>query len=129
MKKSPKYPVGHGRPPVEHQFKPGQSGNPNGRPKGARSFAAELRDELADLVLIKDGDTAVELTRQRAIVRVVVNAALGGDQRAAATVFGWASRALGSEPAPEADETDPDDQAIAEASAERQRMRDGGHHE
>lgn len=25
--------VGYGKPPVEHQFKPGQSGNPGGRPK------------------------------------------------------------------------------------------------
>jgi hypothetical protein len=27
------YPVGYGRPPAEHQFKPGQSGNRNGRPR------------------------------------------------------------------------------------------------
>ena len=29
------YVVGPGRPPKEHQFKPGQSGNPGGRPKAA----------------------------------------------------------------------------------------------
>lgn len=27
------YPVGYGRPPAEHKFKPGRSGNPNGRPR------------------------------------------------------------------------------------------------
>jgi hypothetical protein len=123
--------VGYGRPPVEHRFQPGQSGNPSGRPKGARNFAAELREELAELVSIKHGDKSVEVTRQRAIVKAVVNAALEGDQRAATIVFGWSSRAFGSEPEPETDQTesDPDDQAIAEASAERQRKRDGGHHE
>lgn len=26
--------VGKGKPPKEHQFKPGQSGNPAGKPKG-----------------------------------------------------------------------------------------------
>lgn len=29
------YKVGHGRPPKETQFKKGQFGNPNGRPKKA----------------------------------------------------------------------------------------------
>ena len=122
MKKS-KYPVGYGRPPVEHQFKPGESGNPSGRPKGVRNFTSDLREELAELVSIKHGDKSVEVTRQRAIVKAVVNAAVEGDQRAATTVFSWTSRAFGSESEPETD--DPDDQAIAEASEQRQRERDG----
>lgn len=36
--------VGPGRPPKEYQFKPGQSGNPSGRPKN--SIATLLRDIL-----------------------------------------------------------------------------------
>jgi uncharacterized protein DUF5681 len=120
--------VGYRRPPVEHQFQPGQSGNPSGRPKGVRNFTSDLLEELAGIVSIKDGDSSVQVTRQRAIVKVVVDAAVEGDQRAATTVFDWSSRAFGSETEPETDETgsDPDDQAIAEASAERQRKRDGG---
>jgi len=39
------YKVGHGRPPREHQFKPGQSGNPGGRKKG-ESLTAMLRKVL-----------------------------------------------------------------------------------
>lgn len=124
-KTSSNYPVGYGRPPVEHQFKPGQSGNPSGRPKGMRNFSSDLREELAGFVPIKDGETVVEVTRQRAIIKLLVRAALDGDQRAATIVFSWSSRAFGSEPEPETDDTesDPDDQAIAEASEERQRKR------
>jgi hypothetical protein len=122
--------VGYGRPPIEHQFKPGHSGNPSGRRKGARDFTSDLREELAELVSIKDGDGSVQLTRQRAIVKVLVQAAVAGDQRAATTVFSLSSRASGSEPEPQPEETsDPEDQAIAEASAQRQGKRDGGGHE
>ena len=34
--------VGYGRPPKASRFKPGQSGNPRGRPKGAVGFKATL---------------------------------------------------------------------------------------
>ena len=30
--------VGYGNPPLHSRWRPGQSGNPSGRPKGRRSF-------------------------------------------------------------------------------------------
>jgi hypothetical protein len=41
------YKVGPGKPPREHQWKKGQSGNPGGRPKG-ESLQAILRRRLAE---------------------------------------------------------------------------------
>jgi Family of unknown function (DUF5681) len=38
--------VGYGRPPVDTRFKPGQSGNPRGRPKGSKSLDQVLRQAL-----------------------------------------------------------------------------------
>ena len=37
-------PVGYKRPPINTRFKPGTSGNPQGRPTGVRNFKTELRE-------------------------------------------------------------------------------------
>jgi antitoxin (DNA-binding transcriptional repressor) of toxin-antitoxin stability system len=66
------YKVGPGRPPREFQFKPGQSGNPGGRPKNRLSFARELADALAQLVA--DGDNR-RITNKGSIVNTVMAAA------------------------------------------------------
>jgi len=124
-KSTSNYSVGYGRPPKQHQFKAGQSGNPSGRPKGVRSFKSDLRDELTELVSIKDGNKTIELTRQRAVIRAIVRAAVEGDLRAANTVLNLCSQALGSEAASSIDETDGSaaDQQIVQAAELRQRLR------
>jgi hypothetical protein len=120
------YPVGYGRPPEQHQFQRGQSGNPTGRPKGARSVVADVRDESAELVSVKDGERTVELTQQRALIKALYKAGLGGDLRAANIVLNLCSQALACDAEQSTDDVDVDaaDQAIAKASEERQRQRD-----
>ncbi len=34
--------VGYGRPPADKRFKPGQSGNPKGRPRGRENMATTI---------------------------------------------------------------------------------------
>jgi hypothetical protein len=40
------YEVGYGRPPKHTRFRKGQSGNPKGRPKGAKAFNTIVRETL-----------------------------------------------------------------------------------
>jgi hypothetical protein len=45
---------GKGKPPIETQFKPGQSGNPAGRPKGTLSLVSLLKRKLAEYIETTD---------------------------------------------------------------------------
>ena len=52
------YEIGHGRPPVHSRFKPGQSGNPKGRPKGTRNVRTVVEQALTKRITIREGDRA-----------------------------------------------------------------------
>jgi hypothetical protein len=52
------YEVGYCRPPAQHRFAPGQSGNPSGQRKGGnvKTTADELKEIAARKVTVRDGD-------------------------------------------------------------------------
>ena len=112
--------VGYKRPPREHQFRPGQSGNPSGRPKGARNFKSELREELSELVTVRDGDREIEVSKQRALIKSMVAAAIDGNQRAAALVLAMCVRMLADAEDDDAIE-DVGDREIVEAFTKRKK--------
>jgi Family of unknown function (DUF5681) len=51
------YEVGYCRPPAQHRFRPGQSGNPTGQRKAGwgKTIADELKEIAATKVTIRDG--------------------------------------------------------------------------
>ena len=58
-------------------YPPGTSGNPAGRPKGARGIAQELMKEVS-----RAGDGPEQMSRLQQLLRVLVDKAVKGDNRA-----------------------------------------------
>src|SRR5437870_4554911 len=69
------------RKDIKTRFKKGQSGNPNGRPKGRRNNAGLLSDSFFKAVRIKDAQGFRNVPKIVAAAEVCLNNALKGDLR------------------------------------------------
>lgn len=73
--------VGFGRPPKHGQFKKGQSGNPNGRPKRSTDLNTILTQELDRLVVMTQAGERHEVSVRKAIVKNLIAKAIQGNLR------------------------------------------------
>lgn len=81
INKDKDYEIGFGRPPKHSQFKKGQSGNPNGRPKEPTTFLASFNKQLSkDVKVIKDGKEYL-ITGLSAVSQKFLNSILSGDYK------------------------------------------------
>ena len=120
--------VGYGKPPRDMRFKPGQSGNPNGRPKGTKNLATILEEELNNPVSLTENGKRKKISKGRVITKQAVNQAAGGDLKAIQTVFNQArlhERAAGAREGTAVFDTYEDAQVLAEA-IRRIRLGEGG---
>jgi Family of unknown function (DUF5681) len=80
------YKVGPGRPPKEHQFKPGQSGNPKGAKRKPKSIAPDLKLALERAlnkpIKLKQGEKERLVTMAVAGIEQLVAQYVKGDHRA-----------------------------------------------
>jgi Family of unknown function (DUF5681) len=81
--------VGYGRPPVATRFPPGQSGNPGGRPKGAKGTKATTKRVLMETRKVDvDGSGRLrKLTVLELTILLLKKLAASGDQRAYRTLM------------------------------------------
>ncbi len=83
--------IGYGKPPVRTRFQKGSSGNPRGRPKNAltydhRSDRSYVKDDILKVlqqhVPVNEAGQVKRVTRQRAMVKSLVNGAIKGNSTA-----------------------------------------------
>ncbi len=82
-----KHPVGYKKPPRHTQFKPGQSGNAKGRPKGSKNFATVIEKELRTPIEVTEGGKRKRISKREAVVKQTVNKAAAGDPKATAILL------------------------------------------
>jgi len=78
----PKPRVGYKSPPAAHQFKAGKSGNPRGRPKGAKGKRQIAEKVLLETHVISEGGSTHRCTTLELLILALRNRAFDGNTRA-----------------------------------------------
>ncbi|MDR1338020.1 MAG: DUF5681 domain-containing protein [Rickettsiales bacterium] len=81
------YDVGYMKPPTATRFKPGQSGNDKGRPKGSKNTYAILDDLLGQKIQMTQDGKPIKLNKKTAALLQMVNKAVKGDSKAMQTLL------------------------------------------
>jgi hypothetical protein len=113
--------TGYGKPPREHQFKPGKSGNPKGRPKGAKNESTILRDILTRKIPNRSGGRVRKISVLEGILLRIADSALKGDIKSATFMLNRYAALVSGELQPQ--DLSDDDREVLEAFAQRHEAR------
>ena len=79
--------VGYGNPPKRTRFKPGQSGNPKGRPRKSRTLYDAFAAELCRMITVTEDGKPKRMTKGEAIAKQHVHKAMKGSSRSTKLVL------------------------------------------
>jgi Family of unknown function (DUF5681) len=105
--------------PDATKFKKGISGNPGGRPKGAKGIKTLMAKELNDSITVQQDGKKRRIRRSAALVKGLMNDALQGRDRPRDTVLRYADAIEQDHQQREAQELSAEDQAILDRYFER----------
>lgn len=83
----PEYGVGYKKPPLHTRFRPGQSGNPKGRPKRSRELAAMIDDVLNAKVKVTENGRTRWISKLELCLTQIANSGAAGDLKAASMLL------------------------------------------
>lgn len=118
--------VGYKRPPRKHQFKPGQSGNPRGRSKGARGLKTILKKELSGRVRITENGKTRSISKMELLIKRLVEKGGKGDFKSLAKLIDLGGLVFGMDDEDRNESTlTREEQAIIDEAAKRRRELSG----
>jgi Family of unknown function (DUF5681) len=81
--------IGRGNPPKHTQWREGTTGNPRGRPKGAKNLRTYIMEAARDHVTATVGGRTRKLSKLQATAMQLATKAAGGDQAAMGKFLDW----------------------------------------
>jgi hypothetical protein len=104
--------VGYGKPPKKSQFKSGQSGNPKGRPKGAKNIKTVVEQEAYSTITIKESGKTSKVTKLEALMKAMMAKGIQGDPKAAGMAWGLFKQYLDHEDPQAAEQAPPTEEEL-----------------
>ncbi len=109
--------VGYGKPPVQHRFQRGTSGNPNGRPPGSKNESTILREIMTRKIDNRSGGRVRKITVLEGILLRIADDSLKGNTKSATFLLNRYAAMVSGEL--ELNDISTDDREVLEAFARR----------